>query len=76
MSISENIKKYREAKGITQVQLAEKIKVHQSLVAQFERGSKVPSMPMGEELTKVLDCTLYDLLGHSPPQSQGKAVGG
>lgn len=61
MSIGENVKKIREDKGIKQSELAERVGVTQSMMSQIERGSKVPSMPLGAELAKVLECSMDDL---------------
>ena len=61
MSIGENIKKIREGRGIKQSELAERVGVTQSMMSQIERGSKAPSMPLGAELAKVLECRMDDL---------------
>jgi transcriptional regulator with XRE-family HTH domain len=62
MSIGENIKKFRENKNLTQEQLAEKVGVHRTLITQVERGTKGLSIPTGQAIAKVLDCTLNDLI--------------
>jgi len=62
MTIGENIKKLREAKGMTQEQLAEKINVSRPYITQLERGSKILNVLTGEILAKALGCTLTELL--------------
>lgn len=63
MSIGTEIKSRREAAGLTQLELAKMLGVGQSLVAQYERGSKQPTMPIGYELAKVFGCTVDELYG-------------
>ncbi len=67
MSIGENIKRLRGEKNITQYQLAESVGVSQSLIAQFERGSKVPNMLMGKEIAKALKCNFESLYADNQP---------
>ena len=62
MSVDRNIKEIRNRKGITQEQLANKIGVAQSLVAQYERGSKVPNLLTAKEMAKALECDINDFL--------------
>lgn len=62
MSIGENIKQLRTEKHLTQKELAERIGVNQSMIAQIERGSKVPTMPLGKEISDALKCDLDRLM--------------
>ncbi len=57
MSIGENIKRLRLECELTQGELAQKVGVTQSMIAQIERGTKVPTMPLGREIA--------DAVGHS-----------
>lgn len=61
MSIGENIKRKREERSLTQKELAEAVGVTQSMVAQIERGSKVPTMGLGKDIAIVLDCSMEEL---------------
>ncbi|MDD6489302.1 MAG: helix-turn-helix transcriptional regulator [Clostridia bacterium] len=63
MSIGQNIRKIRENAGISQTDLAEQIGIGKSMLAQIERGTKAISLPLSYEITKVLKCSLYDLIG-------------
>ena len=63
MSIGENIKAKRQALGMTQEKLADADGLGRSMVAQIERGSKVPNMVLGRDLAKVLGCGMEELLG-------------
>ena len=62
MSIGQNIKSKREAMRLTQAELAEKVSVNQSLICQFERGTKVPTLPLGKEIADALECSIDSLL--------------
>lgn len=62
MSIGENIKRLREKKGYSQGQLGEKVNVTQSMIAQIERGTKAPSLPLSMEIAKTLQCDIKELM--------------
>lgn len=62
MNIGANIKVRREAANMTQEQLAEKVGVARPLITQFERGSKVPTVILGNLIAQALHCTLNDLV--------------
>ena len=44
MGISENIKNIRTKVGMTQAQLAQAVKVNQSMIGLIETGRKIPSL--------------------------------
>lgn len=62
MSIGENIKTRRQSLGMTQEDLAGAIGIGRSMVAQIERGSKIPSMILGRDIARVLGCGMEKLL--------------
>ena len=62
MSIGANIRRIREEMGLSQIELAEKVHVTQSMLCQIERGTRAPSLPLSTELAAVLGCTLNDLV--------------
>lgn len=62
MSIGTNIRKRREELQISQTNLAKAIGIKQPTMAQIERGSKVPSLILGKELARVLQCDLEELV--------------
>ena len=62
MSVGENIKKMREKRNIKQSELAERTGVTQAMICQMERGTRNPSLQLGLEIAKVLDCTVDELL--------------
>ena len=62
MSFAENVKYYREKKGLTQEKLAKLVGVTQPMIAQYEIGIKVPTIVIGAKLAKELGVTCEDLL--------------
>lgn len=52
-----NIKKYRELEKMTQIELAEKLKIAQSTLAKWETGTREPSI---EYICKILDTLHVD----------------
>ena len=59
MAFCENVKKARELKGLTQ---AERISVSQTAVANYERGTIVPTIIVGVELAEQLGTTVEKLV--------------
>lgn len=55
------IKKLREQKGITQMQLAAALKVSRGSVAMWETGRAYPRAEMLPTIAQLLGCTLDDL---------------
>ncbi len=57
------LRKIREKKGLTQVQLAEKAEISQEYVARLETGSKLnPSLAVAVRLAKALGVSIADLV--------------
>jgi transcriptional regulator with XRE-family HTH domain len=52
--IGKSIKKHRDAAGLTQEQLAEKVGVGRVAVARWEIGATAPSLEMIETVAKIL----------------------
>ena len=52
----------REKLGITQKQMAENLSLTQSMIAQVERGTKIPNMILGLAIARMLGCTMEDLV--------------
>jgi len=67
VSVGENIRRMREKAGLRQVDLAEQAGVTQAMLCQIERGTKNPSLQLGAEIARILDCRLECLLvGDNP----------
>ena len=62
MSIGSNIKDKRLALDMTQIELADKIGITQSMLCQIERGTKAPSLPLSAESAQFLGCKVEDLM--------------
>lgn len=60
--ISENLKRMREEKGLSQAALAKAVGVSQGLIAQVERGTKTLTLPTAKAIVDKLGCSLEDLL--------------
>ena len=58
MSIGSNIKKAREAKGMSQEELGERVCVSRSTIAQFERDGRCPSVTLAVAIAEALETTL------------------
>ncbi|MCI9418194.1 MAG: helix-turn-helix transcriptional regulator [Eubacterium sp.] len=67
MSVGENIRNARQKAGLTQAYLAELAGVTQAMLCQIERGTKNPSLQLGAEIAKILNCSLDSLLIGSGP---------
>lgn len=61
------IKKLREAAGLRQYELANRIGVKQASVSAWESGAAMPSAANLIKLADILDCTVDELLGRTPP---------
>ncbi len=63
MNIGKNIKKYRERKGLTQIELAEQLGISQPLIARYENDTKLPTSLMVIALADALNCTTDQIYG-------------
>lgn len=62
MNFALNLKRVREEKKLTQLELANKANIKQPTLAQIERGTKIPTVNLALELAKALEVKLEDLL--------------
>lgn len=63
MSIGECIKAKRIESGYSQDSLAKLVGIGQPMMAQIERGSKIPNMLLGKSIAQALECKVEDLYG-------------
>ena len=54
MSVGANIKAKRTALNLTQRELAQRVNVDPSMICQIERGTKMPTLPLGKEIADAL----------------------
>lgn len=59
---SENLKKYRTEKGLTQSQLAKQINVSQNLLCEWEKRVRYPKLDKVFDIARVLGVEVEDLL--------------
>lgn len=62
MNVGEKIRSLREECGISQHELSVQVMCTQSMICQIERGTKVPTILLANEIAKVLGCTVDELL--------------
>ena len=60
--LGQNIKKYRELKGLTQNELAEKVNLSREYIADIERGLKNISLRKFYMIVDVLNIKCSDLI--------------
>ncbi|MBQ3099601.1 MAG: helix-turn-helix transcriptional regulator [Clostridia bacterium] len=70
MSISENIAKYRKAKGYTQEKLGELLGVTNQAVSKWELGVSMPDVMLLPKITEALGITFNDLYGIESNEQQ------
>ena len=61
--LSDNIKKVRLARGMTQREAAELLGVTSSVYSRYETGNRIPPLDMFEKMADVLDVSCDYLLG-------------
>lgn len=62
LHLATNLKKYREARGMGQTELAESIGVTRELIWAFESSRRNPSVPTLATIAQVLDVSVDTLL--------------
>ena len=62
MTIGENIRRRRLEALLSQEELGLKVGVRQEMICQIEKGTKLPSLPLGNAIAEVLGCTVDELL--------------
>lgn len=63
MALKDNVKLFRERLELSQLELAEKIGVKQSMIHYIEVGAKVPSLAVAISLADAFHCSLDELVG-------------
>jgi len=62
-TIADRLRRLRRAKGITQVELADRLGTSQPIVSDYERGELRLHGELIVELAEILDCSADELLG-------------
>jgi DNA-binding XRE family transcriptional regulator len=61
MQIKSLVAGRREAKGMKQYQLAQRVGIRASFLSEIESGFKHPSLPIALQLADALECDVRDL---------------
>lgn len=64
--LRDNLRKFREARGLSQQQLADELHVVRQTVSKWERGTSVPDADLLVALAQALQVRTADLLGEAP----------
>ena len=59
------IRDIRQARGMTQKELADRLGVNQSMISDYESGKVDLSLTKAVKIADILECDLNDLLGRS-----------
>lgn len=66
-----NIKRYREARGIKQIELAAHLGVSQPTVVRWEQDGEYPPCQVMADLADFLGCTIDELYAADPEKEAG-----
>lgn len=59
---ADNFKRIRKEKGLTQVQLAEKLDCSQNEICRWETGTRTPAINNLVKIADALECTVDELV--------------
>ena len=68
--LSENIKKLRQEKGLTQEELAVRLNVVRQTVSKWEQGLSVPDSELLIKIAEVFEVTVGSLLDETPSKTE------
>lgn len=70
-----HIQRLREARGVTQAQLAEATGLTQSSISRIERGGRELTLSNMRSIAQALNCSVGELLGESRPRRRQRRTG-
>jgi|ERR1044071_3791854 transcriptional regulator with XRE-family HTH domain len=73
MSFGDNLKRIRTEKGISQGQLADKLKMHASHISRYENGATAPSIDVLKKVSAALQVSADELL-YGPEDKRAKTA--
>jgi putative molybdopterin biosynthesis protein len=76
MPIQNDVRPLREARGLSQVALAERVHLTRQSLSAIEAGRSVPSVDVALRLARALDARVEDLFGHGEPDEPVDTVTG
>lgn len=62
LNIGNNIKVRREERYWSQLDLAKRVNVNNTMICQIERGTKLPTVLLLKAIAEELNCTMDDLV--------------
>ncbi|VEU79564.1 helix-turn-helix transcriptional regulator [Haploplasma axanthum] len=62
MAIKLNLKEFRQKKGLTQQELANRLKIDRTIISDYERSKINPSLERAIEMAVLLDVTVDELI--------------
>jgi transcriptional regulator with XRE-family HTH domain len=68
MSFSNNLKRLRTERDMTQTELAAQAGIRESDVIRYERGNNMPRVETAVKLAAALGVTVDDLIGNPQPE--------
>jgi transcriptional regulator with XRE-family HTH domain len=74
--LAKHLAQLREAAGLTQAQLGERVGVHSSNIAFWELSGTPPRGEVLPKLAQALNVTIDELLGATPPKPKKQAAKG
>jgi transcriptional regulator with XRE-family HTH domain len=72
--IGTNIRLFRKQKGLTQVELAQKINCSQAIVTAYENNRKKPAIDTLSNLADSLGVTIDQIVGKEAPSKTGEKI--
>lgn len=66
MRLAFRLREFREARGLTQGQLAMQMKMDRSYVTRIEHGQRIPALETAYRLARFFKCPLEDMIGLEP----------
>lgn len=72
--LSENIRAFRKAKGLSQEELAIKLNVVRQTVSKWEKGLSVPDSDLLVALSEALETPVSALLGETVPETEADDI--
>lgn len=69
-NVGAKIKKYRQAKHLTQFKLGEFVDINQRQIALIESGKSFPSLPTLMKMSEIFECTISDLFSFESYDSE------
>ena len=63
------LRRIRQERGLTQAELAREMSVTQSMIAMWERGTALPNAGKVPILADLLQCSIDELYGRTPPEA-------